>query len=64
MSSINKNAKDQFSTRPTISMRSVKNSDNSFQVEMVITGLLNEQQADAALAHLERVLCASEVSTN
>lgn len=45
-------------------MRRIKQSEGSYAVELVVSGLPSEQQAEAAMAHLQRVLCADEISTN
>ena len=46
---------------PTISMRQVRYEDGSYGVELTVTGLFNEQQAEAAMAHMQRLFCGAEV---
>lgn len=45
----------------TISMRPVRYEDGSYGVELTVTGLANEQQAEAAMQHMERLFCAEEI---
>ena len=52
------------STQPTISMQWVKHGEGNYAVELTLTGLVSEQHAEAAMAHLERVLCGSAIATN
>lgn len=49
---------------PTISMRSIELPEGGYAVELIVSGLPNKQQAEAAMAHLERMLCGSEIKTN
>lgn len=46
---------------PTISMRTVLYEDGSYGVEMTLTGLADEQQAQAALLHIQNLFCGTEV---
>lgn len=50
--------------RPTITMRWVKLDDNNFGVELLVSGLKDEAQAHAAMAHMERLFCAAPISEN
>jgi len=58
----------EFSTpqdiRPTISLSKVQHDDGSFGVELIVSGLTSEAQANAAMDHLERTLCGPEFSLN
>lgn len=50
--------------QPIISMRSLRQADGSFAVELTVSGLASERQAQGALAHLQRVLCGDEISSH
>lgn len=50
--------------RVTISMRATQEQDKSYAVHLMVTGLLSEQEAATAIAHLQRLYCRSEISTN
>lgn len=46
----------------TISMRPVQYTDDgSWGVELTVTGLASEQQADAAMLHMQRLFCGDEI---
>ena len=45
----------------TISMRPVRYEDGSYGVELTVTGLSSEQQAEAAMQHMQRLFCAAEI---
>lgn len=49
---------------PTISMRTIKHAEGSYTVELIVSGLRNEQQAEAAMTHLQRALCGSEIASH
>lgn len=46
---------------PTITMHPVKFEDGSFGVELIVTGLADEQQAETAMLHMQQVLCGQEI---
>jgi hypothetical protein len=54
----------QQSAMTTISMRWLKHEDGSYGVELLVSGLTSEAQAEAAMVHLQRTLCGQEISTN
>ncbi len=45
----------------TISMKLVQCEDGSWGVELVVSGLSSEQQAEAAMIHMQRLFCAGEI---
>lgn len=45
----------------TMSMRPVKYSDEAWGVELVVTGLKSEQQASAAMLHMQKLFCGDEI---
>ena len=45
----------------TISMKPVQYEDGSWGVELVVTGLSSEQQAEAAMLHMQMLFCADEI---
>lgn len=65
-----KTAKEELKTtaparsRVTISMRAVRHTDKDYAVEMMVTGLVNEREAKAAMNNLQKLLCGSEITTN
>ena len=42
-------------------MRPVQYQDGTWGVELTVTGLTSEQQAEAAMQHMQRMFCAEEV---
>lgn len=50
--------------RVTISMRFTQEQDNSYAVHLMVTGLISEQEAVTAMAHLQRLYCGNEISTS
>jgi hypothetical protein len=44
----------------TISMRPVR-YEESWGVELIVSGLSSEQQAEAAMQHMQRLFCAGEI---
>ncbi len=58
--------KTEITTRAatTMSMRWIENGDGSFAVEVLVTGLSSQPQAEAAMAHMQRLFCAGEISVN
>lgn len=46
---------------PTISMRPVRYEDGTYGVELTVTGLASEQQAEAAMQHMQRLFCGHEI---
>lgn len=46
---------------PTITMRPVSYDDGTHGVELVVTGLASEQQALAAMQHMQRMFCGGEI---
>jgi ubiquinone/menaquinone biosynthesis C-methylase UbiE len=55
---------NEHSLKSTISMQVVTFPDGSFGVSLMVTGLQSQQQADAALAHMERMFCGQEIGGN
>lgn len=51
-----------FVSVPTISMRQLHLDDGSYGVALTVTGLASEQQAEAAMAHMQRLFCGAEIS--
>ena len=51
-----------FVSVPTISMRQLHLDDGSYGVALTVTGLASEQQAEAAMAHMQRIFCGAEIS--
>lgn len=45
----------------TISMRPVQYPDGTWGVELTVTGLTSEQQAEAAMQYMQRLFCAEEI---
>lgn len=48
-------------SEPTISMRTVQYEDGSYGVSLEVTGLASEQQAESAMAHMQRLFCGREI---
>lgn len=53
---------DVVRVMPTISMRQLNLGDGSYGVELTVTGLTSEQQAAAAMLHMQRLFCGAEIS--
>jgi len=51
-------------TPPIISIRCIKNGDGNYCVELLVSGLATEAQAENAMAHMQRLFCAQEVQVN
>lgn len=47
-----------------ISLRTFKEEDGSYGVECLVSGLLNEQQAERALDFVQDAICGKEMSIN
>lgn len=47
---------------PTISMRHVDYGDGTHGVELTVMGLATEQQAEAAILHMQQLFCGGEIS--
>lgn len=47
--------------RETISMRPVRYEDGSYGVDVNVTGLKSEQQAELAMQHMQRLFCGQEI---
>ena len=47
----------------TITMRVVQYMDGTWGVQLELTGLASEKQAQAGMHHMERMLCAGEIKT-
>lgn len=45
---------------PTFSMQPVRYEDGSWGVTVRITGLTSEQQAEAAMTHMQKLFCGAE----
>ena len=48
-------------SKPTISMRAVHYEDGSYGVALEVTGLASKQQAESAIAHMQRLFCGQEI---
>lgn len=49
---------------PTFSMQPVTYPDGSWGVAVQVTGLASKQQAEAAMAHMQRLFCGHEITSN
>lgn len=49
---------------PTFSMQPVSYEDGSWGVSVQVTGLISEQQAYAAMQHMQQLFCGAEVKEN
>lgn len=49
---------------PTFSMQPVKYKDGSWGVSVQVTGLTSEQQAEAAMQHMQKLFCGAPISEN
>lgn len=49
---------------PTFSMRPVKYEDGSWGVSVQVTGLVSEQQAEAAMQHMQKLFCGAQINEN
>jgi len=49
---------------PTFSMQPVKYEDGSWGVSVQVTGLASEQQAEAAMAHMQKLFCGAQINEN
>ncbi len=49
---------------PTFSMQPVKYEDGSWGVSVQLTGLVSEQQAEAARQHMQKTFCGAEINGN
>lgn len=47
---------------PTFSMQPVRYPDGSWGVSVQVTGLTSEQQAEAAMLHMQKLFCGVETS--
>ena len=45
-----------------ISMKSVQHPDGSYSVELTVTGLSSEDQANAVMQHMQRLFCGEEIN--
>jgi hypothetical protein len=45
----------------TTTLRTERMPDGSWVAHMLVTGLPNEQTADAAVAHMQRLFCGEEI---
>ena len=52
------------SSRVTISMRATQHADQCYAVEMMVTGLISENEAIDVLGNLQNLICGSEIATN
>jgi hypothetical protein len=49
---------------PTISMRPVEYPDGSFGVELILSGLVSMDQANAAMNHMQKLFCGEEIGVS
>ena len=47
----------------TITMRIVQYQDGTWGVQLELTGLTSEKQAQAGMQHMEKMLCSGEIKT-
>lgn len=47
-------------TEPMISMRIIPAEDGTFTVELDVTGLKDEAQAEAAMLHMQNLFCGEQ----
>lgn len=47
-----------------LSMQPVKYEDGSWGVSVQLTGLVSEQQAEAAMQHMQKIFCGAEINEN
>jgi hypothetical protein len=52
---------DEIKQPPTISIDIQRDSGESFYVQMLVTGLANIDQAEAAANHMQKLFCGSEI---
>jgi hypothetical protein len=46
---------------PTFSMQPIEYPDGSWGVTVYVTGLATQQQAEAAMNHMQRLFCGAEI---
>lgn len=46
---------------PTFSMQPVRFEDGTWGVAVQVTGLISEQQAQAAMRHMQTLFCGAEI---
>lgn len=49
---------------PTFSTQPVKYEDGSWGVTVQVTGLTSEQQAEAAMQHMQKLFCGAQINEN
>jgi hypothetical protein len=54
----------QHKPQMTISMRTFEYGDGEFGVQVWVTGLLTQLQADKAMEYMQSLLCANEHTVN
>ena len=52
------------SLQPTLSMQPVCYEDGSWGVSVMVTGLASQQQAEAAMLHMQELFCGPEIVSN
>lgn len=50
-----------LASQPTFSMHPVQYEDGTWGVSVMITGLKNEQQAEAAMGFMQKAFCGAEI---
>ncbi len=49
---------------PTFSMQPVRYEDGTWGVTVQVTGLTSEQQAEAAMQHMQNLFCGAQINEN
>lgn len=47
--------------RPTISMHWIRLEDGSYGVQLLVTGLSSQAQAEAAMDHMQQLMCGQQI---
>ena len=50
--------------RVTTTLRTERMPDGSWSTQMIVTGLVSEREADAALQHMQKLFCSAEIRGN
>lgn len=52
---------DALQALPTASIGADQHLDGSFSVTLTVSGLTSQEQANAAIEHMQRLLCGEEI---
>lgn len=55
---------DKLCTDMTISMQTFEDENGQFGVQVIVSGLENNEQADRAVAYLQSLICGKEMTVN